>query len=364
MTAIRIDYHDPERLGLIAGPLKESFDALREQNRDAAIFLRSGWKHGPHLSLCVIGDTINDDAIARECEKLREWVDTNPSDVRLTEDAYLANARKLGTLEGIEGPYLPLNPDNTVQVVEHSPPRLVDGHDVLQPLYLRYLSDTAPLLFEISSLKQNNNNLASLLLMAMLAKSASHYRPYGIERGFISLRAHADFFFANFDQSGKIKQRFDTLATGTASLLDDAIGNAQEIGKAEGKQDTVQSVLRRWSEILEETRVSIDAAADADDGWYSYTPMSFPEEQEEALAGQFQDAGIDATVSKGDTLTKVHEAHAEGLDTSFFSSREFQTFRIIVNMFYSILPPLGISPVERFGMCHLVASAVERKLKQ
>jgi hypothetical protein len=42
------------------------------------------------------------------------------------------------------------------------------------------------------------------------------------------------------------------------------------------------------------------------------------------------------------------------------NSPEFMAYRMSVNFFYLLLPILGVSPVQKFCLCHLIANSVER----
>lgn len=362
MRAIRINYHQRNRLPLVTGPVTEAFAALKEGKPDRSVFFRSGWLYGPHIDLCILDEQIEEKVIEAQLARIRDWIDANPSTENVSEAEYLATAKKLGSLEGVPGPYLPLRPDNTVELSRYRAPRLVDDHDVLQPAFVEFFSITAPSLLKIAQIKQRESGVATMLLVAMLARAADQFEPYGIARGYISLRAHADFFFANYDRNGASRARFDALAARWRSALVDAIGPAVELGRAEGLNDICAELLAGWSHILVMAKAAVRRAAETDRRWFDYSPDKFPEQQDPALIEQFRAAGLTGTIKKGATLEAVLEKLKAQGETDFFASEQFQTFRIILNMFYSLLPAVGVSPAERFGLCHMVATTVEAEM--
>ncbi|MHB8463152.1 MAG: hypothetical protein ACYDA1_10945, partial [Vulcanimicrobiaceae bacterium] len=113
----------------------------------------------------------------------------------------------------------------------------------------------------------------------------------------------------------------------------------------------------------------VEAIARGDSSWFSYNPSAFPDAQMENRRSEsnahtvkaFADAGIDINtrLERGQTLDAIMQA--ESADLEFFSSERFQVFRILLNMYYSLLPVLSISPAERFGMCYLVAKSHVRE---
>jgi hypothetical protein len=350
MPTIRIDYHEANRLPLITGPVRQCAEQIRVQDYDAQIYIRTGWLNGPHLELCVVRATEAD--FTRQLKLIQDWMKEHPSKARIATDEYEVLSRKLGALEGIRGPFLPLRPDNTVELVEYRPPRLVDGHESLQDSYVRFFDRSVPILFRLAALKSREISLATLVQVAMLARAADQYEPEGIARGYLSLQAHADFFFANYDRSGSFREKFDRLAESWRGPLELAVqGRPQDAAGSPGAAAQVAEIMKMWEDVLADAKAEIRRVIRVDKSWFDYNPSAFTSELAEEHREAFASAGMPTRkIEPGTTLGGM----LGSIDSEFFRSERFQTFRVILNMYYSFLRTLSVSPAERFGLCYLV----------
>lgn len=355
MHCIRISYHAKDRLPLITGPVRQCYEAVRASHPAAQISMRSGWFRGPHLDLCIASEAPVD--CASELALMQAWIDENPSTELLIEAEYDALSRKLGALEGVSGPFTPLRPNNAVAIEEYRPPRLVDGHEVLYPVYERFFSAAAPLLFDLAEMKRTNPAASTLVLVGMLAHAADQLEPHGIERGQISLLAHADFFFANYDSSGRIRTHFDAMAERWSEALDLAVERRPEEAVGAEQSAAAARIMEGWRGVIADTKAEIEEVIRVDSSWFYYNPAAFEEELGDTHQAAFDDAGLSTDkIRRGATLDSM----ADTIDTEFFTSEAFQSFRVLLNLYYSLLPTLSISPTERFGMCHMVAETLRR----
>lgn len=356
MPALRISYHDADRLALIAGPVRAAFDRLTARLPGCPVFFRSGWLNGPHVDLAIASDDAID--LAAEQALIAAWLAEHPSTTRIDPAEYERSSRQLGALEGVAGPYGPLRPNNQVSIEPYRAPRLVDGHDVLGPTYARFLGAAAPILFDLAEVKRAEPPAASLALTAMLAIAADHFGEGGIRNGYLSLQAHADFFFGNYDSTGQMRARFDALERRSRPALDRIAAGAPESAFPPARREAMAALFARWRAVLAAALADIDAVIARDSSWFFYNPAAFPDGAgDDKYAALYAEAGIaPRKIEKGATLERM----ADALDTDFFQSPLFQRFRILINMYYSTLPALGVSPAERFCMCHLVAQAALR----
>ena len=357
MPTIRIDYYEKNRLPLITGPVRKSAEQIRAHHPDALIFVRTGWLHGPHMELCVSSEAEID--VSPQLQLIRNWLKEHPSTTQLKADEYEMLSRKVGVLEGIGGPYLPLRPDNTAELVDYRQPRLVDGHEVLQGSYARFLDRSAPVLFRVAALKSHDVSLATIVLLAMLARAADQFEPEGLARGYLSLQAHADFFFANFDRSGHLRRQYECLAeTWTDQLELAVLGRPQITAHNSEAAAQVVEIMAIWEEVLADAKAEIQRVIRTDKSWFDYNPSAIPDDLGDAEKYKeafevFSSAGIRTRkIEKGETL----DGMLGSIDPAFFRSDNFQTLRVILNLYYSFLRTLNVSPAERFCLCYLVAS--------
>ena len=354
MPTIRIDYHEKDRLPLFSGPVQESVHQIRAACPSTLIYIRTGWLFGPHVEICVLGETEPD--CTPQVHLIREWLQLHPSLCRLSEAKYEKLSRRAGLLEGIDGPYGPLRSNNMVEVVPYRHPRLVNGHESLQDAYVRFFDRTVPVLFRILSLKASDVSLANLTLIAMLARTADQYEPEGLARGYISLQAHADFFFANFDHSGQFRKRNDAMVQAWREPLEKALrGVPQHATVNRALVAQVREVMQLWKQVLVFAKAEVKQVIRVDKSWFDYNPSVFPDElpDDPAKIKLFEDASIAVSrIEKGKTLDEL----MKNMDPAFFRSENFQTFRVMLNMFYSFLRTLSVSPAERFAFCYAVST--------
>jgi hypothetical protein len=352
MPTIRVDYHEKNRLALITDPVRKSVEQIRALHPEVLIFIRTGWLNGPHLELCVASEGEID--LSPQLQLIRNWVKEHPSTTQLKADEYEMLSRKVGALEGIPGPYLPLRPDNTAELVDYHRPRLVDGHEALQKSYIRFFDRSAPILFRLAALKSSDVSLATIVQAAMLARAAGQYEPEGLASGYLSLQAHADFFFANFDREGRFRRQYDRLAEAWSEQLELAVqGSPQLAADSSEAAAQVVEIMKIWEWVLADAKAEIQRVIRIDKSWFDYNPTAFPDEMGEEHKDAFASAGLPMRkIEKGVTLNGM----LGSIDTAFFRSDNFQTFRVILNMYYSFLRTLNVSPAERFGLCYLVAT--------
>jgi len=354
MPTIRIDYHEKNRLPLITGPVRESVEQIRSLHPEALILVRTGWLHGPHLELCVTSEAAID--VSPQLQLIQNWVSKHPSAAQLKADEYEMLSRKAGALEGIPGPYLPLRPDNTAELVDYRQPRLVDGHEVLQGAYIRFFDRSTPVLFRVAAVKSMDVSLGTLVQVALLARAADQFEPEGIARGYLSLQAHADFFFANFDTTGRLRQQYQRMAETWSEQLELAVlGRPQLAAKSSEAAAQVVEAMTIWEEVLADTKAQIQQVIRMDKSWFDYNPTAIPDEIGDSpeYREAFASAGMQVRkIEKGDTLNGM----LGKVDPEFFRSENFQTFRVILNLYYSFLRTLNVSPAERFCLCFMVAT--------
>lgn len=351
MPTIRIDYYEKNRLPLIIGPVQASVNQIRKTCPEAQVFVRTGWRFGPHVEICVVGPSID---VTAQIANVRDWMAAHPSTRQIDAEEYEMLSRKLGALEGIGEPYIPLHPDNTVELVEDHQPRLVDGHEVLQQSYMRFFDRSAPILFLLGALKCQDTSIATIVQIAMLARAADQYKPDGLAKGYLSLQAHADFFFANFDRAGLCRRHYKRLQDLWSEKIEQAVlGHPEQATVDREVRSQIVEIMERWEEVLLDADAEIRRVISIDDSWFDYNPTAFPDEMGDEYKDAFAKAGMPMRmVQKGETLNGM----LGSVDPTFFRSPDFQAFRVILNMYYSFLRTLNVSPAERFGLCYLTAS--------
>lgn len=356
---IRIAYFAKDRTDLLLGPVREAVDAVRAQFGALALTLQTQWKFGPHLELSFNGETRDGEVFQLVSSIVQPWLTVHPSVEPLDPSAYLAISAKLGMSELEPGPYEPLLNDNTISLVPYRSSSALPIAALVESKHL-YLSEALDLQLELLALKREDADALSLTLIAMMAVCGTTYAPHGLSKGFMSFRSHAEYFFAAYDGQGKLRKQFDALDAAKCTQVDAMLqavtdGDLDRLPLPEAHRKVIQrwvAIVRRTADrnerIVRENHdvlLSDDTFDNLVKDLTATTPVEF---QERARAKATSELGNAFDEEEGHRIQ---------------SSAEFIAFRTTVNFFYLLLPTLGISPLQKFCFCHLIANGAERHFK-
>ncbi len=112
-AGVRINYHLPDKAALLHGAIGPVLGALGEHCATRAIF-RPHWRFGPHAIFAL--ELNGDNVIFPEgaLVPIHDWIAANPSTETIDPVKYLASSQKRGRAEGVEGPFLPIAPNNSI----------------------------------------------------------------------------------------------------------------------------------------------------------------------------------------------------------------------------------------------------------
>jgi Lantibiotic dehydratase, N terminus/Lantibiotic biosynthesis dehydratase C-term len=354
--AVRVAYFDDDKRALLLGPLQAATRLLAERFGITQPMVLPHWKFGPHVDLVFRCD---DTRLQREVlpalrALIEPWLALHPSTTVLQPQAYEALSRQIGMSELEPGPYLPLLPDNSVTLAAYRPsralplPELVDSKE-------RFLAASLAPTLALLALKDSDSDSFLLTLAAMMGMAATTYEAGGFDRGYFSFRSHAEFFFAAYDSQGRLRQRFDSLGQRLATRLDAVLAAVRE-GRIEDVPLDVpwRGVLRTWrSAVASSAERHRRIVREHYDTLLADQTLSQLAREVHAATPQRQRIEGTQTSAMGTAF-----ASAEGLRIQ--RSREFIAYRNTVNFFYLLLPILGVSPQQKFCLCHLVAGSAER----
>jgi hypothetical protein len=354
--AVRVAYFDEDKQALILGPLQAATRLLAERFGITQTQLLPHWKFGPHVDIVFRcpPERLQAEVLPALRALIEPWLALHPSTTVLEPQAYEALSRQIGMSELEPGPYLPLLADNSVSVVAYRPSRALPLPE-LQDSKERFLAASLAPTLALLRLKASDSDSFLLTLTAMMGMAAGTYEAGGFDRGYFSFRSHAEFFFAAYDGQGRLRQRFDALGQRLKPRLDAVLAAVRE-----GRLDQVpldepwRGVLRGWRGVLEATaqrhRQIVQEHYDT-----LLADQTLSQLAREVHAATPQRQRIESTQT---SAMGVAFASADGLRIQ--RSREFIAYRNTVNFFYLLLPILGVSPQQKFCLCHLVAASAER----
>lgn len=361
-STVRIAYFDDDRSALVNGPVRAAIGMARSRFGIERMFLAPHWKFGPHLDLVVECDLerFHTEVYPAIRDILSAWLAANPSRVKLDPAAYAETSRRVGMFELDSGPYLPLLKNNSVSSVPYVRPKTL----VLQQFAEnkeQMLCDSLDLVMSLYALKENDKDGFFLALHAMIAAVADTYAD-GMSEGYMSLRSHADYFFAAHDVGGSVRSRFDLIDQQRAAELD-GITRAVHAGALHELplQPALRDAVSSWMKVIGETASRNRAAVE-----HHYEELVGQSIHMDLARGMEPDAP--AEFRERFTSRKISAIGEAFLNTERGKAAQrtptFLAYRTNVNFFYSLLPILQVQPMQKFLLCHLIANSVERVFKQ
>ncbi|MCO6006965.1 hypothetical protein NE236_18420 [Actinoallomurus purpureus] len=332
-----IYYHEPDKTDLLLDAIRPLMYRLRDV-APAAHVLRH-WRRGPHLRLNIRADphtwtrTIQP-AIDHE---IGDYLATHPSTARLDERALLAQHKLLADLEQEHGPLTPWFPDNSIQYAPFDDRLHVLGDVEAVDLLTGFYTDSTPLLFQmLEHLRSGHDTVELLGLGLMLANSITAMPP--ITRSFISYRSHAEGFIAQCADADATRARFDTdYQAHRTQLIDRA---RAVIATLEDPAAPPVPFAREWANLIACYR---DRATPLIAEGKLIQPLVFDQNKAAEWPSEFH------------RMMFGNRAYHRAA----FEDPEFSRYRLLINYTYLQINRLGLTPPQRFRLCHLAANAVE-----
>ncbi|TFW16939.1 hypothetical protein E4L96_15405 [Massilia arenosa] len=349
--AVRVAYFDDDRTALLDGPVRTAVKLARDKFGIERIFVAPHWKFGPHVDIVFHADAerFHLEVFPAVRQVIADWLSGHPSTVVLDKEQYLDTSRKVGMFELDAGPYLPLLRNNSITLVPYErPPSLV--LDAFAESKEQMLSDSLDLLLELNALKADPGFFPAL--HAMLCIVAQTY-PDGMREGYMSLRSHADYFFAAHGNAA-LRERFDAIDAKRREELD-AVTRAVHAGDTATLP--LAGLVARWKEVAERTaeRNRNIVAEHYAELVAQNRHMELAQKIAPDAPAEFRERFTSRSISKiGEAFLNSEKGKAAQRNPNFLA------YRTTVNFFYAILPILQVTPVQKFLLCHLVSNSVER----
>jgi len=342
--SIHVHHHDEAaESALVLDAVRPAFHAVRGLVSGA--WFGRHWLRGPHLRLNFRTSEETWAARVRPTvvEVIGAYLGAHPSTARPDEAALAPVHERLAELEMEDGPRQPWPADNTVLEQPYDHRLAVLGSMRASELLAGFLSDTNDLAFQMYDHLRTGGALPTLALDLMWTTVSVAAIPFDaggapIERGFLSLRSHADAFLSRTQDPAAYRAMFDGRYRRQAGALDQRL-RVVESALADGSDDlpfildwaeAVRRQQRTAHPLLVSGEVSLHGAGRA---------PRMPTRQ----------------VSEFHQLLQSDHGHADFL----WNDHWFASFRLVVNYLYVHLNRLGLGPVDRGLLCHLAANTVE-----
>ncbi|GAB3012478.1 lantibiotic dehydratase [Bowmanella dokdonensis] len=356
---MRVAYFEQSKADLILGPVAQAIEMARATPGVWDVLMQPHWKFGPHVDLRILTDqsTFQNHLYPALKGLFDTWLAEHPSKTVLEPAEYEALSRKIGMFELESGPYLPLLENNSVSLAPFKP-----SQNLLLQEYAdskdRMMADFTPDLIRLLGAKQAQADAFFLTLVGMLVITGNSFAMDGIQRGYMSLRSHADYFFSAHDSKGQLQAKFNAMEQGKRRQLDEIVTHctSRRFRQIPLPAEFL-SILEHWQQVVD--AMSLRHEQIVRDNYDLLVSQTTHQDTANSLKDALPEEFIQAFSNKKTTeLGEYFLNTEEGQQAQ--KSQMFMVYRTNVNFFYSLLPILEASPIQKFCLCHLVANSVER----
>lgn len=338
--SIHVGHHDEDQDGLILDAVRPLFGRIAAQ-APRAHFLRH-WRRGPHLRIAVDTTAEVFAATVRPAvdEIVGEYLAVHPSRAVIDPVRLLPLHRRLAELEQEPGSLLPWYPDNSIQEVAYEHRLDVLGTPEAAELLADFYVAGTPAVFGTLEDVRAGASRQGVAFDLMLA-TAHCFSGGTVATGFVSFRSHAEAFLAGAASTERLRERWDGVYAARAPALGRRVRDVVAALEEEGESPTP---ARDWAAVLRPLERRARALLRA--GRLTLDPPP--------PAG----AGPRAHLAAGSVFHRALEDN-EQWQRDVAPAEWFLLYRLLLNYTYLHLTRLGVTPVQRFLLCHLAANAVE-----
>lgn len=335
-------YHD-DQTPLILDAVRPLFRRL-DGDVGALSYLRH-WRRGPHVRLNVrCTDETGRDVVAPAVhEVVGGYLAERPSTARLDPAALLPEHRRLARQELDPGPIRPWCADNSIHPAPFEDRSHVLGGPEAAEMLAGFYADTTDLAFAMTETVAAGGGKRALAF-DLMAATAHALSGIGLWEGFVSYRSHAEAFLSRSPAGARLRERWDAQYERHAEALTERVRTlVAGLDRPPGRVPYVGE----WAEILGRYRrrgLRLIAG-----GRLTMDPPVFGDAEEEARAAR----GV-AEMSDFHRALLASESWPKTLSADWFTA-----YRLMLNYTYLHLTRLGMTPMERYLVCHLLARAVE-----
>lgn len=333
--SLHVAYHDDDRDELIC----DGVAPLYVSGGARGYFVRH-WRRGPHLRLNFRTD---DDTYARTIRPAASRLAAasmarRPSALPLDRTLMLEAHKRRAEIDGDEGPLTPWYEDNTIHDAPYEAPTTGFSGRGATGLLEDFYCSTGDLVFD--SLRRVRRGHSRLGLLFDIWIATAHALGQGSHYSWISYRSHAEKFLHSSGDTGRFisvwKRRYarqrDTLTAQAETLL-----HALDAG------GTGPAAARDWVTAMRPFQSRARKMIESGD-------LTFPA----------PDSATGLPGLRAELSSPFHQVMLAN-DGMFAHTTtvDFLTYRVMLTLTYAHGARLGISLVERYFLCHLVAATME-----
>ncbi|RUQ10130.1 lantibiotic dehydratase C-terminal domain-containing protein [Curtobacterium sp. HSID17257] len=298
------------------------------------------WKQGEHWRLHVdAASSATQDMVSALSLALRRYRSVPTRPVHIADDVSLAVQERRAELENDTGPFVPVQGPGTVDVIDEPDRTAQQGGPGGSRQIAEFYRTTNASVEEISRLVRAGASRQSVALDLMVT-TAHCFSGIGLARGFVSFRSHADAFLSWWPEAAGSRAVWESKSVSHGAAIGHRIGALIErLDAGSGIPAHVENWLETAGPFF-----TIAGRRLARGDFTVDPPWAAAARAGEGLP----ELGTSPFHSRAGTLP----GH---VDTVWFAQ-----YRLALNYLYLHLTRIGLSPYDRFMLCHLAADACER----
>ncbi|MGI5285729.1 thiopeptide maturation pyridine synthase [Nonomuraea polychroma] len=323
-------YYHADRDALLLGAVRPLLARVREQV-EAAYVLRH-WRQGPHVRINVRTSPDVWRVVVRPAldEIVGGYLKEHPSTTTLDAEAVLARHRLMAMREEERGTLTPWRADNSIHEEPFDSRHHVLGSDQAVDLLTSFYTDSNDLLFDMLEHAGGKLGVAMNLMLTVAHTSQP------IASSYMSFRSHAEGYLTWAADPAASRTAFDRAY---AAQRDALVARVRDVIRTLDEPESgPMPFVREWAALMDAYRERAGELAQPMTG-PGEVPVQAPRREPSELHRLIFDSPA------------YHDA--------VFADPSFLRYRVLLNYTYLHLTRLGLTPLERFHLCHLTANAVE-----
>lgn len=343
---IEVYYFSDGRDALIVEGLWPVLERLRVSGRIHGGYFSRHWERGPHIRLHFATDAEHGEGVLEEIRGAAEaYLRRNPSQAALEPGRWEEMQEALGEWESRDSAAAPLAADNSVlEGSEDLRDEFVGGPEAAEVARWFY-SDTAPLVAEWLDAARDAPQLRRRIAWELMVGFVWTADPT-LRSSHLTFRSHAEAILASPAGGEGLRAAFEQRYARQREQLGNAL--RASIQRLEAGEES--SVAGEYLEVLRRTWARAEPALEEG-------RIRLPD-KEEGRQLHRRETGLQ--VPNWEEQSEFHSLLLGQRWQSFMrNDNGFKTLRFMVNLLYSTLHQLGISPIERYQTCWFIARAAE-----
>lgn len=346
-VGLRVNYHDSDKSALLGDCLVPAARTAAAREGVTAAWLHLHWPRGPHCVLYADGDPAAvEAAVAEASEGVRKFLELHPSRRRLDPAQYEAFSQHMGRLELVEGPYTPIEPDNTTRRLVGDPvDTFLRGPEAIA-LKGRVLTDgISRVAGQVGG--RGGERAVFANVFAGMGAIATRYPQWGLRSGYQAFLSHWKEYFHWSDPQGRAQEQ---LAASYRAQREGLVASLRAVHEGAGED----AFALAWAEWVDRWLPEAIALAEQE----HILPFPHPERQEQA-AKFGDDVRVRWSGSDDRSYSDFHRQFRKLDFTRLGDGYGFAAFRFLINCFFDLLPLMGVAPIQRYSVAYLFTEAAQ-----